>query len=51
MEDSKPVPAGLPVGQNELPVPIGSHIEQSDRIGDKKRITNMALKRAGCVVV
>jgi hypothetical protein len=41
MEHSKSVPAGLPVGQ------IGSHKQPSEPIGDKNRITNMALKRTG----
>jgi hypothetical protein len=47
MEDSKSVPVGSPVGQNEPPVPIGSHIQPSEPIRDKNRITRMALKRAG----
>jgi hypothetical protein len=48
MDDSKPVPIGSPVGQNEPPVPISSHTQPSEPIGDKNRITSMALKRAGC---
>jgi hypothetical protein len=48
IEDSKSVPIGLSVGQNELLVPIGSHTQLSEPIGDKNRITSMALRRAGC---
>jgi hypothetical protein len=40
MEDSKPVPGGSPVGQDEPPVPTGSHTHSSESI------TSMALKRA-----
>jgi hypothetical protein len=47
MEDSNSVPDGSPVAQNEPPVPIGSHTQPSEPIGDKNRITIMALKRAG----
>jgi hypothetical protein len=46
MKDSKSVPIGSPVGQNERSVPIGSHVQPSDPIGDKNWITIMALKRA-----
>jgi hypothetical protein len=35
MEDSKAVPVGLLVGQNETLVPIGSHTHPSEPIGDK----------------
>jgi hypothetical protein len=38
MEDSKSVPTGSPVGRNEPPVPIGSHTQPSEPIGDKNRI-------------
>jgi hypothetical protein len=47
MEDNNPAPAGLPLGHNEPPVPTGSHTQPSEPIGDKNRITNMTLKRAG----
>jgi hypothetical protein len=40
MENSKSVPVGSPVGQNEPPVPIGSQTQPSEPIGDKNRITN-----------
>jgi hypothetical protein len=43
---SKSVPVGSPVGQNEPPVPIGSHTQPSEPIGDKNRITSMTIKRA-----
>jgi hypothetical protein len=43
--DSKSVPVGSPVGQKEPPVPIGSHAQPSEPIGDKNRIISMALKR------
>jgi hypothetical protein len=39
MEDSKSVPFGLPVGQNELPEPTGSQTQLSKPIGDKNRNT------------
>jgi hypothetical protein len=44
MEDNKAVPTGSPVGQNEPPVPIGSHIQPSEPTGEN-RLTSMALKR------
>jgi hypothetical protein len=44
--DSRSVPTGSPVGQNEPPVAIGSHAQPSEPIGDKNRIISMALKRA-----
>jgi hypothetical protein len=34
MEDSKSVPVGSPVGQDEPPVPIGSETQPSEPIGD-----------------
>jgi hypothetical protein len=46
MEDSKSVPIGSPAGQNEPPVSIGSQTQPSEPIGDKNRITSLALKRA-----
>jgi hypothetical protein len=51
VEDSKSVPVGLPLRQNEPPVHIDSRTQQSEPIGDKNRITCMALKRAGCAVL
>jgi hypothetical protein len=48
MEDSKSVPVDLPLGLNEPTVPTGSRTQQSEPIGDKNRITCMALKRARC---
>jgi hypothetical protein len=48
MED-KSVPVGSPVGQNEPPVLIGSHTQPSEPIGNKNRITSMALEKAVCV--
>jgi hypothetical protein len=48
MEDSESGPIGSPVGQNEPPVPIGSQTQPSEPIGDKNRITSLALKRAVC---
>jgi hypothetical protein len=47
--DSKSVPAASLTGQNEPPVPIGSHTQQTEPIADKNRITSLALKRAGYV--
>jgi hypothetical protein len=37
MEDNKSVAVGSPVAQNEPPVPIGSHTQPSEPIGDKKQ--------------
>jgi hypothetical protein len=48
MEDSKLVPVGSPVGQTEPPLLIGPQTQSSEPIGDKNRITTIALKRAGC---
>jgi hypothetical protein len=48
MEDSKSVPVGLPVGQNEPPLSIGCHTQSSEPIREKNRITNRALKSATC---
>jgi hypothetical protein len=48
MEDSKSVPVGSSVGQNEPPAPIGCHTQPSEPIGDKNRVISMALKRAVC---
>jgi hypothetical protein len=45
MEDSESVPVGSPVGQNEPPVPTGSHTQPSGPIGDKNRIGSL-----GCVL-
>jgi hypothetical protein len=50
MEDRKSVLIGSPVEQKEPPVPIGSHTQPSEPIGDKNRITSLALKRAVFVV-
>jgi hypothetical protein len=47
MEDSKSVPFSLLVGKNEPPVRIGSHTQPIEPIGEKNRITRMALERAG----
>jgi hypothetical protein len=44
MEDGNSVPIGSPIGQNEPPVPTGSHIQLSKPTGDKNRIISMALK-------
>jgi hypothetical protein len=43
IEDSKSVPVGSLVGQNETLEPIGSHTQPSEPIGDKNRITSMTL--------
>jgi hypothetical protein len=48
MEDSKTVPVGSPVERTKPSVPIGCHTQPSEPIGDKNRITSMALKRAVC---
>jgi hypothetical protein len=48
MLTSKSVLIVLPIGQNEPPVPIGSPTQRNKPIGDKNRITSMALKRASC---
>jgi hypothetical protein len=40
LEDSKSVPVGLPVGQNEPPVPIGCHTQPGEQTGGKNRMTN-----------
>jgi hypothetical protein len=48
MEDSKSVAVGSLVGQNEPPVPIDCHTQPSEPMGDKNRITTMALKSADC---
>jgi hypothetical protein len=39
LEDSKSVPVVSPIGQKELPVPIGSQTKQHEPIGHKNRIT------------
>jgi hypothetical protein len=46
MEDSKSVPIGSPVAQNEPPVPIGCQTKPSEPIGQKNWITSMTLKKA-----
>jgi hypothetical protein len=38
---SKSVPVGSPVGQNEPPVPNGSHTQPSEPIGDKNRVCSL----------
>jgi hypothetical protein len=47
MEDSKSVPAGSPVGQNEPSVPVGYHTQPREPIGDKNGITSMTLEKGG----
>jgi hypothetical protein len=47
MKDSKSVPVGSPVTQNEPPLSIGLHTQPSEPIGDKNRITSLALKIIG----
>jgi hypothetical protein len=42
------VPVGSPVGQNEAPVPIGSHTQPREPIGDKKMISRLAVVRIVC---
>jgi hypothetical protein len=44
MEDSKSVPAGSPVGQNEPPVSTSSETQLSEPIGDKNRLTSLSLR-------
>jgi hypothetical protein len=44
-EDSKSVPIGSPVGQNEPPAAIGGQIQRSEPIGDKNWIISMVLRR------
>jgi hypothetical protein len=46
MEDANSIPVGSPVGQNEPPVPIGSHTQPSEPIGDRNRIASLAVKKA-----
>jgi hypothetical protein len=48
-EGSQSVPVGSPAGQNKPPVSIDSPTQPSEPIADKKRITILVLKRAGCV--
>jgi hypothetical protein len=43
MEDSKSVSVRPPAGQNEPPVFIGSQTQPSEPIGDKNRITSLAV--------
>jgi hypothetical protein len=40
-------PVGSPIGHNAPPLPIGSHTQPSEPIGDKNRITCLALKSVG----
>jgi hypothetical protein len=47
-EHSKSVPVGSLVDQNEPMISIGSYIQRSEPIGDKNRITRLALKWANC---
>jgi hypothetical protein len=47
MQTRKSVPFGSPVRQNEPPVPIGYPTQPREAIGDKTRITSVALGRAG----
>jgi hypothetical protein len=49
--NSKSVPVGSLVGQNEPPVRIGSDTQPSEPIGDKNWITNIALKRTRYVAL
>jgi hypothetical protein len=51
MEDRKSVHVGSSIGHNEPAVPIGSHTQPSELIGDKNRITRMTLKRGLCAGV
>jgi hypothetical protein len=51
MEESMSVLVASPVGQNVPPVPIASHTQPSEPIGDKNRITRLALKRAVCAAL
>jgi hypothetical protein len=48
IEDCESVAVGSPVGQNELSVSIGSQTQPSEPIGDKYRITSLALKSTVC---
>jgi hypothetical protein len=43
MEDSKTIPAGSPLGQNEPSVPICCHTQPGEPTGDKYRITSLVL--------
>jgi hypothetical protein len=44
MENNKSVTAASPIGHSKPPVPIDSHTEPSESIGDKNRITDLILK-------
>jgi hypothetical protein len=44
MEDSKWAPIGSAVGQIEPLLPIGSHTQPSEPVGDKNRINSMVFK-------
>jgi hypothetical protein len=45
-EDSKSVRIGSPVGQNEPREPSSFHAQPSEPLGNKNRISSMALERA-----
>jgi hypothetical protein len=38
---NKSISIGSPIGQNEPPVPIGSHTQPSEPIGDKNRVGSL----------
>jgi hypothetical protein len=46
IEDSESLPVGSPAGQNEPTVFIGSQTKQREPIGDKNRISSLALRKA-----
>jgi hypothetical protein len=48
MKDSESVPIGSPVGLIKPPVAIGPPIKSSEPIGDKNRLTTMALRISCC---
>jgi hypothetical protein len=48
MKESKSLPVGSTVEQNQPPVPIGSPTQPSEPTGDMNRVPNTALKRTGC---
>jgi hypothetical protein len=50
-EGSKCAPVGSLIWQNEPPVSIGSHIQQSEPIGDKDGVINLALIERRVVVL
>jgi hypothetical protein len=48
MRKSNSVSIGSSVEQNETQVPIGPHTQPREPVGDKNRVTNMALTTDGC---